>query len=131
MAYSFSKLGGKYLKADIEKTDKVYHRELKGLFKRLQCDCGNSHCNWATLRRGAERFVCIHCAQKLRADSNNKIKSCMGTYLWHPDEMAAIRRQYKTMASPSSKANEDEAVEKQERAAEEKDDPFGFFADVL
>ena len=45
--------------------------------------------------------------------------------------MAAIRRQYKTMASPSSKTNEDEAVEKQERAAEENDDPFGFFADVL
>ena len=95
MSYSYSKLGGKYEKQEVEKLDKIYHAELKSMFKKTNCSCGSKHCNWATLKRGAERFVCIHCAQKLRADSQNKIKSCMGTYLWHTDEMEAIRRGFK------------------------------------
>ena len=97
MAYSYSKLGGKYLLADIEQTDVSYHRELQRMYKHLSCDCGSKHTNWATVKRGAERFVCINCAQKLRADAQNKIKSAMGTYRWHPDEMKAMRHRYSTV----------------------------------
>ena len=96
MSYSYSKLGGKYLLKDIENTDKLYHDELQRMYKKLNCECGNKHCTWVTLRRGGERFVCINCAQKLRADSQNKIKSAMGTYRWHPDEMDVIRKRYTT-----------------------------------
>ena len=94
-SYSFSKLGGKYNRSEVEQLDKIHHAELKQMFRQLNCSCGSRHCNWATLKRGSERFVCINCAQKLRADAQNKIKSCMGTYLWHLDEMEAIRSGFK------------------------------------
>ena len=108
MAYSYSKLGGKYLLTDIENTDKAYHSELQRMYKHLHCDCGSSHTNWVTLRRGEEKFVCINCAQTLRADSKNKIKSAMGTYRWHPDEMEAIRTKYSEYSEEHGAANLEE-----------------------
>ena len=91
--YSYSKLGKKYLKADIEKTDDIYHKELRKMYKNENCiDCNNKIANWVTLKRG--KFICINCAQSLREDALNKIKSCMGTYLWHPDEMQLMRDNY-------------------------------------
>lgn len=151
--YSHSKLGGKYLLADIEKTDKAYHSELQRMYKNLRCDCGSRHTNWATLRRGEERFVCINCAQSLRADSQNKIKSAMGTYRWHPDEMTAIRTRYSATTRGATKVEENELqiAAKEEEASSSKrtsqtkkkiktktktavdndDDPFGFFSSFL
>merc|ERR1712146_484888 len=80
----------------IEKLDKQFHSELRKMFRKSNCaDCGKKHPNWATLKRG--KFVCINCAQKLRADSSNRVKSCMGTYLWHPDEMEVMREGCKSI----------------------------------
>ena len=94
MSTTTSKLGNKYDKKEIEKLDKGFHKELRQLFRKTNCaDCGTKNPNWATLKRG--QFVCIHCAQKLRADASNRIKSCMGTYLWHPDEMEVMRKNNK------------------------------------
>ncbi len=94
MSTTTSKLGNKYDKTEIEKLDKGFHKELRQLFRKTNCaDCGTKNPNWATLKRG--QFVCIHCAQKLRADASNRIKSCMGTYLWHPDEMEVMRKNNK------------------------------------
>ena len=90
MSTTTSKLGKKYDRKQIEKLDKQFHSELRKMFRKSNCaDCGKKHPNWATLKRG--KFVCINCAQKLRADSSNRVKSCMGTYLWHPDEMEVMR----------------------------------------
>lgn len=88
---SRSKLGKNYPKADVEATNDRYHAELRRMFKGKKCaDCGGAAANWATLKRA--KFVCIHCAQKLRSDASNKIKSCMGSYLWHDDEMELMRQ---------------------------------------
>jgi len=150
MAFSYSKLGGKYLLADIEKTDNSYHSELQRMYKHLHCDCGSNHTNWATLRHGKERFVCINCAQSLRADSQNKIKSAMGTYRWHPDEMQAIRTKYSSgrgaakteekeedaILSASSKTKSKSKKKKKKRTTKmapdaNDEDPFDFFSDFL
>ena len=90
---SRSKLGNEYPKDQIEATHEQYHQQLRDMFRRTTCaDCSQVPANWATLKRGV--FVCIDCAQKLRADASNRVKSCMGTYLWHPDEMALISQSY-------------------------------------
>eukprot|EP00122_Pirum_gemmata_P007323 Pgem_evm1s6720 len=91
---SFSKLNGRFDLAEIKKMDAQCHEELHAMYRNLKCfDCDAKPCNWATLKRGV--FVCINCAQRLRADASNKIKSCMGSYLWHPDEMDCMRKNYK------------------------------------
>lgn len=87
---SRSKLGTSYPKAEIEKTHDQYMQELRSMNQKIGCaDCGTKPANWATLKRGV--FVCIDCAQKLRADATNRVKNCVGTYLWHPDEMEVMR----------------------------------------
>ena len=92
--FSYSKLGKKYNKKEIEDTDEQYHKELRKLYQKRKCtDCDSSSANWATLKRG--KFICMACAQMLREDASNKIKSCMGTYLWHPDEMELMRENNK------------------------------------
>eukprot|EP00171_Calliarthron_tuberculosum_P019702 IDg19702t1 len=85
-----SKLGKSYPKAEVEATHAQCMQELRSMYTKTACaDCGAKPANWATLKRPA--FVCINCAQKLRADSSNRVKNCIGTYLWHPDEMELIR----------------------------------------
>ena len=87
---SRSKLGKEYPKQEIEATHDQYMTELRKLYHKTTCaDCGGRPANWATLKRG--KFVCINCAQTLRADASNKVKNCLGTYLWHPDEMQVMR----------------------------------------
>ena len=98
MEYSRSKFGTKYKLNIIKNLDTQYHLELKNMLKGQKCtDCNSNMTNWATLKRGA--FICIDCAQKLRADATNKVKSCMGTYLWHPDEMEIMRKKYNSIKS--------------------------------
>lgn len=90
MEFTTSKLGKKYDRKQIESLDKQYHKELQLMYKGKTCaDCGAKNPSWATLKRTT--FVCTSCAQKLREDAANKIKSCMGSYLWHPDEMELMR----------------------------------------
>lgn len=87
---SRSKLGTSYALAEIEATHQMYMDELRKMYQKKGCaDCGLKPANWATLKRSS--FVCINCAQLLRADASNKVKNCMGTYLWHPDEMEKMR----------------------------------------
>ena len=85
-----SKLGNTYDKETIIANDSTTHNTLKQLYTGKECnDCKAKPANWATLKRGV--FICINCAQTLRADSDNKIKSCMGTYLWCPDELEKMK----------------------------------------
>lgn len=94
MSFSYSRFGNKYLKSEIEKTDEIYHEELKKMYSKVKCaDCSNEYASWATLKRGL--FICMNCAQILRADSSNKIKSCMGSYFWHRDEIEVMRENNK------------------------------------
>lgn len=92
--YSYSKLGNKYDKVFINNNDEEYHNKLRNMYRKVNCtDCNSQYASWATLKRGV--FICINCAQILRADCENKIKSCMGTYLWHPDELKYMKKHYK------------------------------------
>ena len=85
-----SKLGNQYNKSDIIKTDELFHHQLKTMYQNKSCHlCNTKPANWATLKIG--KFICINCAQILRADSSNLVKSCMGTYLWGPDELEMMR----------------------------------------
>ena len=85
-----SKLGNVYPREEVENGNAECLRELRSMYAKEKCaDCQGNTANWATLKRAA--FVCIDCAQKLRADASNKVKNCVGTYLWHPDEMELMR----------------------------------------
>ena len=86
-----SKLGNSYPKEEIVAMQAEFIDELRKMNANARCaDCGNRGANWATLKRAA--FVCVDCAQKLRSDASNRIKSCTGTsYLWFPDEMQLTR----------------------------------------
>lgn len=85
-----SKLGNSYPRAEVDASHDTYLVELRKMYSERTCaDCGVTPANWATLKRPA--FVCINWAQKLRADASNKVKNCLGTYLWYPDEMEVMR----------------------------------------
>mmetsp|Transcript_21221 Transcript_21221/g.36450 ORF Transcript_21221/g.36450 Transcript_21221/m.36450 type:complete len:137 (+) Transcript_21221:158-568(+) len=92
---SYSKLGGVYSKQDILASDKAYHAELQQMrttgSNKLCADCGTVGTNWASCNLGI--FLCVDCAQVHRGLGTHisKVKSCMGTYLWHPDEMEQMR----------------------------------------
>ena len=76
MEYGYSKFGKKYKKSEIELLDSKFHNELKNMYRKKKCkDCNRENANWATLKRGA--FICVNCAQLLRADASNKVKSCL------------------------------------------------------
>ena len=88
-----SKFNKSYLREEVEKKQDGYLSELREMYKNSSCvDCGNSYTGWATLKRG--KFVCISCAQKLRADCSNKVKSCGATYIWCEDEMEKMRKNW-------------------------------------
>lgn len=92
---STSKLGNKYDMLEIESTDRKYHNELKKLlsiYPNNKCaDCGSSCTSWCSINIGV--FICVDCAQIHRSIGTHisKVKSCIGSYLWHPDEMNRIR----------------------------------------
>ena len=91
--FSFSKFGRKYDRKEIERYDKDFHRELVRMRKMREnsvcADCGASDSTWASVNFGV--YLCIHCAQVHRSLGSSKVKSTMGTYLWHPDEMECMR----------------------------------------
>ena len=99
----YSKFGRTYPKREIEAMDKKMHRRLKD----LRAEGANSQCAecgaptaWASVSLGV--FICMNCAQVHRALGAHvsKVKSCMGTYLWCPDEMDAM------LAMGNARANE-------------------------
>ena len=81
--------------AEVQATDKQYHEELRQLSQKganKKCaDCGAVPTNWASCNLGI--FICVNCAQVHRGLGTHisKVKSCMGTYTWHPDEMDMMR----------------------------------------
>jgi len=95
MAVWRSKLGGEYLREDIQRQDAQHHK----LLKRLRTAPGNDHCaecgaketTWASVNLGV--FVCVQCADVHRALGTHisKVKGCGGTYLWGPDEIARMQ----------------------------------------
>ena len=93
---SYSLLGKAYDKAFITKNDKNFHAILLDLRKKnnnLFCaDCGDSPTQWASVNIGV--FLCTECAQIHRGIGTHitKIKSCMGTYNWHPDEIESMQK---------------------------------------
>ena len=90
-----SKLGGIYPKASIERDDAASHKELKKLCREgenIKCaECGVKGTCWASV--SLQVFTCFQCSQIHRSLGSHvsKVKSCMGTYLWAPDELQAMR----------------------------------------
>lgn len=90
-----SKLGGQYPTARIQAADKQSHatlKRLRGLAGNRECaECRASPTTWASVSLGV--FVCMDCAQVHRnlGAHISKVKSCMGTYLWCPDELDRMR----------------------------------------
>ena len=96
MSITRSKLNGEYPTALIQKLDKEHHKILKDLRAQpcnKQCaECQACPSTWASVSLGV--FVCMRCAQVHRnlGTHISKVKSCMGTYLWCPDEIERMRQ---------------------------------------
>ena len=90
-----SKLGTNYSLDEIRKNDKKAHAELQRIRWRpdnARCaDCAATPTVWAIVNHGC--FVCLRCASVHRSLGTHisKPKGCTGTYLWGPDELAAMR----------------------------------------
>mmetsp|Transcript_93282 Transcript_93282/g.241120 ORF Transcript_93282/g.241120 Transcript_93282/m.241120 type:complete len:287 (-) Transcript_93282:391-1251(-) len=91
-----SKLGNKYSKELIDKLDTEYHHRLQLLRRcphNAHCfDCGEGETSHASVNIGV--FLCERCADIHRAMGTHisKVKGCMGTYLWGPDEVARMEQ---------------------------------------
>ena len=91
-----SKLGGRYAKAEIDASDRHHHDVLQAQRRRpenaLCADCRTRGTVWAIVNHGV--FVCMRCAALHRSLGTHvsKPKGCTGTYLWGPDEVAAMAR---------------------------------------
>ena len=97
---SRSKFGVEYPMAEIRAAAEAFSAELLAMRKvggnRFCADCGRKRSTWAAISATEKRgvFVCIDCAQVHRCAGTHvsRVKNCLGTYLWHPDEMEAMRR---------------------------------------
>jgi len=91
-----SKLGGEFPADFIQRMDKQHHAEIKrirSLPENRQCaECQAEPTTWASVSLGV--FVCMRCSQVHRnlGAHISKVKSCMGTYLWCPDELERMRQ---------------------------------------
>jgi len=91
-----SKLGNKYPKEDIERSDSKHHSILNALRKEAAnsvcAECGDVGTSWASVNLGV--FVCVRCSDIHRALGTHvsKVKGCSGTYLWGPDEIENMQR---------------------------------------
>ena len=92
---SYSKLGGEYPMEFIKNNDSLYHQQLKELRQKksnkMCADCDRKPTTWASVNIGI--FLCEECAQIHRGIGTHlsKVKSCMGSYLWHPDEILNLK----------------------------------------
>jgi hypothetical protein len=93
--YWTSKLGNKYLRAEIEDNEQRTKAELdliRNLQENRQCaDCGQNHTVWASVNIGI--FLCLRCASIHRGIGTHISipKGCNGTYHWGPDEIERMR----------------------------------------
>jgi hypothetical protein len=95
MACWTSKLGNKYLKADIDR-DEMRTKSILDSLRRLpqnrKCaDCGSEPTVWASVNLGA--FLCLRCGSIHRGIGTHISipKGCTGTYFWGPDEVEQMR----------------------------------------
>ena len=92
---SYSKLGGEYPMEFIKENDQKFHEQLKELRQKksnkICADCGKLPTTWSSVNIGI--FLCEECAQIHRGIGTHisKVKSCMGSYLWHPDEILNLK----------------------------------------
>ena len=92
MEIKTSKLGGQYIAEEINKLDTQHHKILQKLRKGEKCaDCKGQNPNWASVNLGI--FLCVNCAQIHRGIGTHitKVKGCIGTYLWFPDEIENMK----------------------------------------
>lgn len=97
-----SKLGQSWPTSLIQRDDKKSHatlKKLRDLPGNKECaECRASPTTWASVSLGV--FVCMDCAQVHRSLGVHisKVKSCMGTYLWCPDELERMKEVGNTRA---------------------------------
>jgi hypothetical protein len=95
MASWTSKLGNKFLKAEIEDNDqhaKAHLNQLRKIPSNRHCaDCGQGPTVWASVNIGV--FLCLRCGSIHRGIGTHISipKGCTGTYLWGPDEIERMR----------------------------------------
>ena len=101
--FSTSRLGTKYDKQFILDNDNKYHtilKKLRQLDGNKRCaDCNSKDNSWCSVNIGV--FLCTNCAQIHRGVGTHisKVKSCMGTYIWYPDEIERMKKIGNTNAS--------------------------------
>ena len=87
----YSMLGKTYNAEYIICNEENHQNQLKRIRKLPEnhkcADCESPFSNWASVNLGI--FLCIQCAQVHRGLGSHisKIKSCMGTCYWYPDEI--------------------------------------------
>eukprot|EP01060_Flectonema_neradi_P035379 TRINITY_DN649_c0_g3_i1.p1 TRINITY_DN649_c0_g3~~TRINITY_DN649_c0_g3_i1.p1 ORF type:complete len:167 (+),score=29.22 TRINITY_DN649_c0_g3_i1:77-577(+) len=88
-----SKLGKTYVRSDIDEAALLSEiNTLKKQGANSRCaECSATPTAWASVSLGV--FICTKCAQVHRSLGAHisKVKSCMGTYEWCPDEVAAMK----------------------------------------
>lgn len=87
----YSLLGKAYDGDYITYNEAIHQKQLK----KIKClpgnqkcaDCDGPYASWASVNLGI--FLCVQCAQIHRGMGSHisKIKSCMGTCYWYPDEI--------------------------------------------
>eukprot|EP01059_Diplonema_ambulator_P010909 TRINITY_DN20928_c0_g1_i1.p1 TRINITY_DN20928_c0_g1~~TRINITY_DN20928_c0_g1_i1.p1 ORF type:complete len:287 (+),score=81.36 TRINITY_DN20928_c0_g1_i1:47-862(+) len=92
----YSKLGKSYPKASIMKKEKKLLATINAIRHaegNSSCaECGEGQSGWASVTLGV--FICTQCSQIHRGLGAHisKVKSCMGTYIWCPDEIEVMER---------------------------------------
>eukprot|EP01064_Diplonema_japonicum_P031063 TRINITY_DN544_c0_g1_i1.p1 TRINITY_DN544_c0_g1~~TRINITY_DN544_c0_g1_i1.p1 ORF type:complete len:267 (+),score=62.46 TRINITY_DN544_c0_g1_i1:47-802(+) len=91
-----SKLGKTYPKHTIMRKEKSLLAKINTVKRAggnaMCAECGDVQSGWASVTLGV--FVCTQCSQIHRGLGAHisKVKSCMGTYIWCPDEIEAMER---------------------------------------
>lgn len=95
MRFWISKLGNKYVRAEVEDNEQLFKSQLIELRRlphnRYCADCGQQPTVWASVNIGC--FLCLRCGSIHRGIGTHISipKGCTGTYLWGPDEIERMK----------------------------------------